>query len=718
MSESPFAPMLAFLETEPREHVQDDALRQFGRGISEAPDEGAQLLAEIASIDATGPHEERLSVLFTSALDEARMAMENGQARGRAFIAAVEDRLAHASREDELTLIGSFALSGCWVRAGLTPPESLCVNDRRLAEAASAAAEDFESGEPAHVEGLFDSVFSDMIDASGDSVTALHGSFAEMLPAFPSDVRRVLVRMASSRPSAIFGDLACAWLLDPSAPLRDGAMDGLFDRLEAGRLAPRSLTRLTVLRSWLTDEALRARLDTLVREAMRTGGQAETAARTWKLHKISASMVDGSGAQNLVATLQSGGSRGVAMVLLKQGFGVKDAYVIPCDSASEQRRILEMISEETGNLPVSKDYLAKAVAFALGEGMQAGHAPAPGLVEVAEVCGLTDLRPIGGSVAELVQTADTDGRIAALSPQARGRLINAGEFWEEGHDILTSWFEDSDAVFAALEGSRTPTALKRALWDCLERRRNHWTRIIARNALLLRDVGAKDADSFTATALALHGGRALKKTPAIEDIFERTLDVWSHGETGHDMAFGGDAGAIPEIETSVLPPGTPHFAPPAVEKPGELATFLRHPKVTEVWLDAYLCAVSAAPEIVMPGDWLEPLLDILGPTLKESELQRFLDLLLLRYNSRLQALRDQAGSNPLPSQASDWPEWSDGFLTAWKTTKTSWPSNKLGAQGKKARKILENMADGSGDPEAFQKRIPDWLREQVRLQAR
>ncbi len=66
---------------------------------------------------------------------------------------------------------------------------------------------------------------------------AVHAVFSEMLPTVPADARYALVRAAVSRPDDFYAELGCASLLDAAAEVRQGAADGLFDRLEAGRLS-------------------------------------------------------------------------------------------------------------------------------------------------------------------------------------------------------------------------------------------------------------------------------------------------------------------------------------------------------------------------------------------------------------------------------------------------------------------------------------------------
>lgn len=77
------------------------------------------------------------------------------------------------------------------------------------------------------------------------------------------------------------------------------------------------------------------------------------------------------GAQSIGIALQSGGQRKAAMLLLKQGFGVKDAYVIPCASASEQKLLMRRLAEETGALEVPFDCLKRVLPMMLAEDLAA-----------------------------------------------------------------------------------------------------------------------------------------------------------------------------------------------------------------------------------------------------------------------------------------------------------------------------------------------------------
>ncbi|WP_334062882.1 UPF0149 family protein [Limimaricola cinnabarinus] len=687
--------------------AQASALKRFGRALLERQDDAAALLAQVAG-SAIGDDDERMSQLLSTVLDEARMARENGQRQGALFIDALEAQLGELVASNDLTFRGSLAVSGAWIRAGLTPPDILAARQ----DAFTDAVEDGE--DPAALETLLDGLIGSLTREHGGNVSVLHALFAEMLPTVPPEARRALVRLAVARPKEIFAELGCAWLLDPNADIRFGAVEGLADRLAAGTASAEMLTRLTILRSWLADAALRDRLDGLVREAMRKGVAGAAREPERKLHRIIASPVDGSGAQSMAAAVQAGGTRSVAVVLLKQGFGVKDAYVLPCDSATEQRRILATLTDEIEALDVPRAYMEQALGIALGEGLEAGLAPVPGLVDVAQACGLAELRPLSASVEDMLDLADPEGRVASLTVQARGRLITASEHWPDAYPVLDSWFEDSDEIVVALESAKSHTALTRNMWRLLEDRRAHWTAVIARNALLLSAAGADHADEFIAVAAALKDGRDLKKTPVMTFICKQSIMVWMDRREEPDGPFD----ASPDMSFASSPRASakrtmPHAAP---EEAGELGKLLHPVGLTEPWLEGYLMGVCTAPLFVAPPDWLSPLIHLVGPSLKtEKKLTRFVDLLMPRYNGVVSTLQ-APDQDLLPADIPLIPIWADGYLTAWEATKPSWPAKALGAKGKSIRKALEQATEGRIDPTVFQVTLPAWLRERFAAQ--
>ena len=681
-----------------------ERLKRFGRALLDMPDAAARLLDEIAAVTGSDARDEHLSQLMSAALDEARMARENGQKRGAAFIAALEEQLTHLRASDRMSFQGCLAMSSSWVRAGLTPPDHLSSG----ADHPSDAIPDIGGLDATDLDGLFESLFGEMIAAAEESASALHAMFAELLPTVPTEARGALVRIAVARPPELFAELGCAWLLDTSPQVRAAAAAGLSDRLQAGRLSAGVLARLTMMRSWLPDAAERDRLDGLVRDALRKGGGSANREAAPKLHRVVASMVDGSGAQSMAAAVQSGGFRHVVVVLLKEGFGVKDAYVVPCSSSTEQRRIMASIIEDIDAHDVPREYFPQAIGLALSDGLERGIAPVPGLVDVVQACALKEVRPIPAALEDILTLADPEGRIAGLSVQARGSLIMASQHWDEDYPMLSSWFEDSDETEEALEAARSRAALQRGIWRILEGRRHHWARIIGRNALLLSAAGQDNADAFTAVAAALAEGRDLKKTPVMHRIAEQSILAWADRRDAADARH--DA-SEPSLPFGLAMPGTRQ------ETAGELARLLHPAGLTEPWLDGYLVAVCTAPRFVAPPDWIEPLLHLVAPALDtEKRMARLVDLVMIRYNATVSRLAAPPAAPLVPEDIPLLPIWSDGYLTAWEATRPSWPAKALGPQGKAIRKLLEAATEGRIDRTGFAETIPTWLKQRFAAQ--
>jgi len=675
------------------------------------------VLEALGTADQNELTEQQLTTLLIAALDDARMARENGRSAGASFIKMMERQIASQNATGALSDFGRLHLSSCWRRAGLVAPDTLAINPDMLEAFDTEPTDIFViDGMPDLGAGL-DKLFDELSQTTDGDVQVLRESLSEILATIPRDARREFVRLTVNHPKDAHEDLGCAWTFDPDEEVRQGAVDGLFDRMTAERTSPSLIARLALMRSWIGDTDIRDRVDDLLREAKRLGIGGTQARAAPKVHRVLASMVDGSGAQSFTIAFQSGSSRKMGIVLLKQGFGVKDAYVVPCASATEQKRLIEMLLSEVDAWDVPLDYARQAFAIGLEDGLRFNHPPAAGLVDVAHELALTDLRPFPSDVTDIVGVMDPDGDLARLSPQGKGRLINASEDWEVHYPmIMESWYEDSDAFADAIASATSPTALKRALWGALDDRREHWAHVIARSALLLHAAKEPEAKQFAAVALALIDGRPLKKIPVMEMIAEFSLDVWQDENlVGFDSSAGTDAPPF-EIVSGPPPKGTPMHEP-APEKPGELTKLLQPVGLTEWWIDGYMMGVCTAPNFVPPSSWVSVLINIFGAEIEDDQkLQRIFDLLMLRYNGTLANLRTPVDLRLIPGDEKLLAIWSDGFLTAWEGNSDYWPKGRLGKDDNMARKLLEQSAEWQVDTASFSKAIPEWLRTRFSAQ--
>jgi len=638
---------------------------------------GGQLIARVCAAQEDDLALEDLFDLVNAALGAARMSHESGQQRGPALIATMEAALELAAGQGKLDTFHRLALARAWAQNALEPPVVLELHEL------DESMHDTPPPDRVTLDAMLDDLYCDLVkQAEGDPFT-LHAVLAETFPAMPASLREAVVEASIWREDPLYAKLGCYWLIDRTASLRSAAARGLAARLKEGNLGSEVAARLSVLRSWIPQDDARAQVDQILRDALRAGLGSAGNETAWTVQTAYASLPDGSGAQSMAIALQSGKARALAMILLKADHGVKDAYVIPCKSARDQKSLMDRMTEETGALSVPFSYVASSVAQALGDGLAQGLPPAPGLIDVAERTGLRGLRPEPSDTQALLQTLSVHSQLAVASAQKRGRLINASGDWWEHHDLLRYWHEESDEARQAIEQARSPRARERALWRWLETRRGWWAHQIARCAAVLDAAEHPDTASFAATAMALMDGRDLKKIPVMEDILEQTFEAWAF--ESDDLAEDGDAQEFISLAQD---------DEPAPEGPGEFTALLKGAKVTEDWIDGYLMAIIIAPKMITPNRWMPPLFDHAITRMGPLELQRFLDIVMMRAHAAIAVAEDPEDFALQMTErgAQGQQDWAAGFTLGCEKFKSSWPAK---ATGPNDRAVQRQIGDGS-----------------------
>lgn len=622
---------------------------------------GGQLIARICATEETAPELEPLTELLGSALDAARIARENRKKRGSAFLQTLGDAVALASGQGRLSPFHRLLLASAWTRNGLAAPASLELS------ATDIDASGLAPGIPDRTEAdaLLDDLFQNLIEQTEGDALALHAALTETFPAMPPEMRWHVIRVSTERAEPIHARLTCFWLLDRDAAIRIAAARALADRAASGALTAELAGRIVVLRNWMPPDEARGQVDKAVKLSMRSGLTAGVTPAPWITHSVTATLPDGGGAQSIAISLQSGGRRMVAILLLKQGHGVKDAYTIACNSASEQKALIQRVKDEAGAVSVPASWMERTLSVALADGLAAGLPPAPGLVEIAELCGLDRLRAEAVTTEALIDALPAAERLRSLSVQARGKLIKASEGWWDRHEIVQSWFEEIDPAHEVLEGTRSPRSVEAALWRWLDTRRDYWARVVARAADVLATAWDQDADSFTATAMALVEGRDLKKIPVMHDVHEQTIEAWVFDDPDVDQ------GATLEEWVEDAEPKSPK-----TERKGELTRLLKGAAITADWIDGFLMAITLAPKMIAPNRWLPEILGSAVAGLTSDSLQRFADLILMRANASVEQAESPAEFAAAMSRRSSMAErdWAAGFSYATGHFRSSWPA--------------------------------------------
>jgi len=492
--------------------------------LSQRPAVAGQLVAALCARQEGNPENETLNESLCSGLTIARMAQENRQKRAGAFIKSATDAVVRAAVQGRLTVFHRIILGSAWVRAGLQAPAALEMSERDISVTDMKEMNEFPQ-DPDSPATMLSGAFRNVIEKSGGGAFELYTMTSEIFPAMWAEMRAIIIAWSVDRPESVHARLACSWLLDPAPRTRLAAARALADRASASGLHPDAAIRMVTLRSWMPDDDARAAVDRALKDAMRSGLATGKHGKPWKIHSVMASLPDGAGTQIISIALQLGDSRKIAMLLLKHGFGVRGAYFVPCISATEQRALVQGITEHTGAVRVPLTWLERTLSMALADGLAAGIPPAHGLIQVAELCGLTTLRPEAETTEALIATQPAAERIGGLSAQERDRLMNVDDEWRNRIEIASSWFEEIDHVDELAKGEPSEQVFERNLWSWLETRRGHWARIVALAADVLRAAGHQDTDDLVATATALIKGRELKEIPVMAEVHRQTIEI-------------------------------------------------------------------------------------------------------------------------------------------------------------------------------------------------
>ena len=697
-----------FLETSLRSlaRVADEATASrlaadHAREFLRRPDQVGALVRRLAETrKAVDP---AAALLFERVLDEARMARENGVAEGEMMLAVTETILSGLRDEGRLPPSLRMVFAQIYASVGLEPAEAVLIHPD---EFGATVARSNSGGGGTRIEDLIDGI----VGETGGEPLEIHAAISRMIAVFPPAVRGTFVAaiVAGERPFAL--RLGAYWLLDRNQEVRLAAAEAFRNRAEIGKIDASALGRLVAVRKWLPPDPARTVIDEAVKSALRREiGETRDERSGWTVHRVVASLPDGAGAQSIAVALQRGRKRSVAMLLLKQGHGPKDAFFLPCSSAAEQKRLLTGIAREVDGIDVYAAFVPAAVARALGDGAAAGRLPAPGLVDMAEIWGEAGINPLTSDPASIIAEIDTDGAVRALSARGITRPTSASRPRRDGRDLTGSWFENDTTLCDRLDRQTSTRAAEAVVWKHLEGRRTWWAMVIARTAATLRAATGDQSDAwlaFAAAAQALADGRPLKKIAIMATIAEQTL-LASAGRLIEDFEDAIDDEDGPDAPVA--------FTSGQPELPGEFAAMIAGSGRSTGWIEGYLAANAAAPVFVHPGEWIGSLLGVM-PFADLTTVNRFLELLMARGNAivdptigpgRISAMltaHDAAGRR----------DWAAGFTAFVTDVKPAWPSRALAADDKRVLKSLAKAAE-AGIDDGLARLLPGWIVSRYKL---
>jgi hypothetical protein len=367
---------------------------------------------------------------------------------------------------------------------------------------------------------------ANMVSGPFEVIEALKSSGA-MLPAM---LRSFMTTELALSSHAVLRETVPLLLLDDDSSVRAAAAGALEQIAHPDTLSPDMLRRAITIRNWIPAKD-RPPLDAAIRKARLAGvaiGGWPEPARDLELY---ASVVDGSGAQSILAASRSEKKGLFAGLLLRHGTGVMDGWTDHDVSRGQIGRLLREAQMAAPNVRVDRIFVDRVVQHAIGTSVDQDTVPPSSLLEVAEVLGgaewkdrRIDVKAEADRLFALLDPADqtADG---VMSGSQRARL------WMSKEEIFGSWFEDGPLVQKAL--ARLPRTDKKRLVatvmdDILPPERGKWAERFLVLAMWYQAADAKQrprARDAVLVAHALAGDTPIETIPVMTLIATQTVQA-------------------------------------------------------------------------------------------------------------------------------------------------------------------------------------------------
>ncbi|MCJ2059736.1 hypothetical protein MKL09_24795 [Methylobacterium sp. J-048] len=498
-------------------------VQAVGLALSERPDAVVVVLdLLIAEVGKKRPDEALCEVLLFmvgQALEEARMALEGGGGDHAAgLVTEIRQTLTRAAEAGRLPPEVMLLLAQQFAAAKLDLGDELRALTVDLSEQAAAQAP--MSG-PEDVAAQFAS----LAEALDHDPFLIHRQLSEQIAAFLDEQRLVIVGSLATSDVASMREAALGWLLDPSPAVARQVAQGLSAAAKRAALSAESVERLVLMRPWL-DEGLQAILDAAIRTCRQHGLQPAKKPAV-QITSVLASGCDGSGAQSVFVALKRGRKHALASLLVKHGFGVRDAWIHEDLSRREIEQLLVQIESEIDVFDASPEIAQAIIAHRLADNLDRQEPPPFGLVQFLEAVSPSQIRPDRVDAGTLIAALLADVPAERLSAQAVAAALAASKLWPKEYAFVQSWFEPSDAAPRTAAKAGTKKQREEAvLRDIIAPRRGHWAELLAWTAKAAEDDGeGEECVDFALVARELLGDRPLTDIPLAGWIARNTVAV-------------------------------------------------------------------------------------------------------------------------------------------------------------------------------------------------
>ena len=300
---------------------------------------------------------EVLGDLLYVAVETMRRRIDARHAEAIATFAQMHNRIRTRTEAGEVGLFTFMMFGQAFARAKLDPGEEFRGLLQGLNQNAPEPARKSRRKRPADDESEFstESLLKTMVamaEGLDNDPFAIFDQIDQMISAFPQDAKVMFLGVVAASPHPAVGEAVIGFLLDRSDAVFQAVMAGISGSLAGQGVSRASAQRLVLMRNWLPSARL-PEFDVLLRAVRSKAGSENPGATPSKMPELQTLLMsgcDGAGAHTIMAVCKEGRKFAFLSLLVKHGFGVRDAIVLRAKGKAEIDSILAHMGDQIGDV--------------------------------------------------------------------------------------------------------------------------------------------------------------------------------------------------------------------------------------------------------------------------------------------------------------------------------------------------------------------------------
>jgi len=505
----------------------DDIPPDLGDAIATSPEDAVELIkllfAETRKERRNKALIQAYGFLIEKGLETARWHNESRSAKANDFIDRVQDTVIGEMAALEGDLAGLETITTSFIKAGVDPGDRLkhAVESKIVASPMGGGG---EIGFPMLVENFLKSL-DDIAQELENDVFLIHDQIRTLIAAIPGTLKIEIIKAISASSNSAIRQSVLGFLLDTDEAVAAETAGILAQQAAEGGLSPETIDRLGLIGNWITGEPAGA-IDAIIKKAAPPRHKI-TRPKTPSVNEVLISSCDGAGAQSFFVNISQKRKSALCLLLIKHGFGLREAWVRTGLSAFEADVFLLQVETEVPVFTASLETLRISIEHGLAVTIERRQAIPFGLVQLLEATGLGAIIPQRHSPQSLLEKILKELPPERTNDAAIKRALNHSKNWHKTFAWTDSWFDDSEEALRAVKSGKTQKdKIKALLEGALSGQRQYWGELLVWTALAARnDEEVGDVTDWFLVAGEFLGQSPFKDIPAAIMIAKNTVEA-------------------------------------------------------------------------------------------------------------------------------------------------------------------------------------------------